>query len=223
MQLIASLMERSKIMSKVRNFLSLVVFAWTLVTLPMALTTAVLDVTKWSRVLVDPTATWQFFMDKTFDFWPFQGLPLWALSMLYIATMFAGAILVYRNNVTSVARRQLKALEQGEVTREYPTSFAEVVVGGAAGVGLLWGLPILKAFTYGVAIGPVGWALLAVFASIAALFGLSTSADRKAEEMRRIAQTNVAYFAEQETNRFMWALGLATLFVLLNFGLVMVF
>jgi hypothetical protein len=190
----------------------------------MALIATVLDLTKWSSaVAVDPTNLWRSMIQKTFGFWPLQDLPLWALSAIYLIIMFAGAIWMYRSNVSSVAKRQLEALKSGTVTEEYPPSFAEVVVGGAAGVGLFWGLPILKAWTtYGVVLGPVGWAFIAVVGGIAAIIGLSRSAERRTEQMQRIAETNIAYFATQETKRFQWAVGLALLFVLLNFAVAMI-
>ncbi len=206
----------------VRNALSILVFAWTLLTLPLALTAVISDLTNLHGALFDPLGAWRSATERLLGFWPLVGLPLWAVSLVYLAIMGAGIAWAYWSNVAAKGRLLERAVEHGDVEAEYPATFAEIVAGTAAGAGLFWAMPILKAAGWGVTLGPFGVAVAVVVVSLGILFGLSNSANKQKEKRRerdlQVAATNMAYFMDQETRRLKWATGLAVLFVIANFG-----
>ena len=154
-----------------------------------------------------------------------SNLPLWALSSIYLAIIAGGVAWMYWSNVVAVAKMQAQAVRQGTVTEAYPPTFAEVVAGSAAGAGFLWGNGIVHAWLASggsVALGPIGWAIAAVFVGFAVLAGVMRSREKQEERQRKqlqIAEANVAYFRIRETRKLLTAAGIAVLVVVANFAL----
>ncbi len=189
-----------RILTAGHGLLSIVVQIWAMITIPLAVASAVHDLTHARGILFDLSREWSGALRTQLPW--HSHLPDWALSLSYIAILCAGLAWLYWTSVVLVSRRYYAAALHGDLGAVAPQvtgpSGAESAVAGAGLLAILGGsLAGQSAAAAGLALlGPVGISLIVVAGGWALIAGAN-----KSEEARNKALEEKAREATEELTR----------------------
>ncbi|MEJ0028315.1 MAG: hypothetical protein WDN01_19995 [Rhizomicrobium sp.] len=189
-----------RILTAGHGLVSIAVQIWAMITIPLAVVSAVHDLTHARGILFGLSKEWSGLLRTQLP-WP-SHLPDWAMSLSYIAILCAGLAWLYWTSVVLVSKSYYAAALHGDLGPVAPQmtgpSGAESAVAGVGILAILGGtLAGQSAAAAGLALmGPVGISIVVIAGGWAILVGVS-----KSEEARNEAIKDQARQATEELVR----------------------